>query len=288
MTRRAMPVLLVTSALASLGSMQRSAGAAIRLEPCSIEGTDEPMLCGSYEVFEDREARSGRTITLNIAVLPAVSSSPRPDPIFYLAGGPGGAATARAASFRSSWMRTDRDVVMVDQRGTGGSNPLRCALRGGPDDAQGYLFTGFEDPELLRGCRGRLESGADLRMYTTPLAMADIDEVRSAMGYDTINLLGLSWGSRSALVYMRQHPGQVRRAILNGIAPPALTYPLYHARDSQRALDLILEECAGDASCAAAFPHLGREFQEILEGLGSSPVEVAIQHPDTGATVSSS
>jgi len=240
------------------------------------------MLCGSLEVFENRRDQTGRRIALNIAVLPARSDSPRLDPIFYLAGGPGGAATVRATAFSTSWMRDERDVVMVDQRGTGGSNPLRCELRGGPSDTQGYTVTGFEDPDLLSACRHELEPTADPSLYATPLAMDDIDDVRVALGYDQINLLGLSWGSRSALVYLRQHPQHVRRVVLNGVVPLALVYSLYHAADSQNALDLVLDECAHDAACAAAFPYLRDELASVLQHLEQTPVPVMVQNPDTG------
>jgi len=172
--------------------------------------------------------------------------------------------------------------VMVDQRGTGGSNPLRCELSGGPSDTQGYMVTGFENLDLLASCRRTLETTSDLRFYATPFAMDDIDDVRVGLGYDQINLLGLSWGSRSSLVYLRQHPHSVRRAVLNGIAPLSLIYPLYHAADSQHALALVLDECLHDAACAAAFPYLEHELTEVLERLGQAAVAVTVRNPDTG------
>jgi pimeloyl-ACP methyl ester carboxylesterase len=243
------------------------------------------MLCGTYDVFEDREGRGRQKIRLNIAVLPAASDTPRPDPIFYLAGGPGGAATARATAFASSWMREDRDLVMIDQRGSGASHPLRCRLRGGPDDVQGYTLTAFDQLDQLEACRNELGTSADLGLYGTPAAVDDIDEVREALGYHQINLLGLSWGSRTALVYMRRHPTHLRRVIANGIVPLSLTYPLFHARDSQRSLDLLLEECAHDEACSTAFPDLGSEFQAVLDRLEAAPATVTVSHPDTGQPV---
>lgn len=254
---------------------------AIELQPCPVPGTDQQMLCGSVEVFENRQDQAGRRITLNVAVLPARSTNPRPDPILYLAGGPGGSATARAAAFSTSWMRDERDIVMIDQRGTGGSNPLRCELHGGPTDTQGYLLNGFDDPNLLGTCLRRLETFADPSLYTTPIAVDDIDEARLALGYGQVDLLGLSWGSRSALVYLRRHPESVRRAVLSGVVPLALIYPLYHAADSQHSLDLVLDECAHDAACGAAFPYLASELGEVFQRLEQAPVSVTVRNPDT-------
>ncbi len=178
------------------------------------------MLCGSFDVYENRRTGRGRKISLHLAVLPALTESPRPDPVFWIAGGPGGAATAAAPRFASHWMRERRDVVLVDQRGTGGSNPLQCALPGSSDDVQGYLTGSFSDVALLRRCKRELREIANLRMYTTDNTVDDLDEVRAAMGYEQINLLAGSWGTRTALVYLRRHGGSVRRAIFNGAVPP--------------------------------------------------------------------
>ncbi len=274
--------LIVTSAAAALGP--RRSGS-IELRPCPIPGSDEEMLCGSLRVFEDHRAMSGRRITLNIAVIPSLDPQPRPEPIFYLAGGPGVAATEDAEWLRSSWMRTEWDIVLVDQRGTGRSRPLDCKLPGRSDDLQGYLELDFERQELYRRCKRRLREVANLRLYTTAIAIDDVDRVRRAMGYGKINLTGDSYGSRAALIYLRRHSQNVRTAVLSGVAPVALLNPLYHAQSAQRAIDLIFDQCARDAGCAAAFPAVEQEFATVLEGLETAPAAVTVEHPDTAEPV---
>ena len=147
------------------------------LQPCAMAGVTKDALCGQYEVYEDRAKNTGRKIKLYVMVLPALSDKPAPDPIFYLQGGPGGAATSVAgASFMAQLHRT-RDVVLLDQRGTGKSNPLQCNFRGDPKEMRGYFVEGLTT-ESVRACRTELEKNADLRLYTTTLAMADLDDVR--------------------------------------------------------------------------------------------------------------
>jgi pimeloyl-ACP methyl ester carboxylesterase len=142
------------------------------------------MLCGCYEVPEDRARPGGRKIELRIAVLPARKKGPKADPVFWIAGGPGDSAVGWASRYRTSWMRRDRDLVMVDQRGTGESGPLLCDLPGSPSDIQGYMETYFGRRDVFRACKAELEKIASLRKYTTPVAVEDLEEVRQAMGYD--------------------------------------------------------------------------------------------------------
>jgi pimeloyl-ACP methyl ester carboxylesterase len=267
-------------------------GPAIAMSPCHLKGLSEVVECGTLEVFEDREAGAGRRITLRVAVIPAVTSTPEPDPLFILAGGPGQAATEIAPAILPflSKVRPRRDIVLVDQRGTGGSNPLDCpdetAERESdapdPDDLQ-RLFNVIDDPERLTDCLAQLD--ADPRHYTTPVAMDDLDDVRRALGYDTINLYGGSYGTRAALVYMRRHPAAVRSAILDGAAPTALKLPLYMARDGERALRLALRDCAADEICQERFPDLEADFEALLRRLARGPLPVRTRHPRTGEIV---
>jgi pimeloyl-ACP methyl ester carboxylesterase len=192
----------------------------VQLTPCSVPNSTTDARCGTYPVFEDRVAKSGRTISLNILVLPALTESAAPDPIFVLAGGPGqGAASGVTREvveyFRP--MRSRRDVVFVDQRGTGASHPLQCGLAVGGSAAQSS-FGDLLPADRIRACRQALERIADLRLYTTPIAMDDLDEVRDALGYATINLYGVSYGSLAAMQYLRQHPARVRSLALAGVA----------------------------------------------------------------------
>ena len=173
-------------------------------------------------------------------------------------------------------------MVLVDQRGTGKSNPLTAPPR--TRSPQDYL-TEMYPVEYVKTMRQALEQRADLTQYTTSIAMDDLDDVRAWLGYERINLFGLSYGTRAVLVYMRQHPDRVRSAILMGVAPTYLKMPLHHARAAKRAMDLLLEECAGDAACHQAFPQIQRDWEEVLERLGREPARVEYSPPDKSATV---
>ena len=256
----------------------------LHLEPCTLPGTEYEVRCGTYTVYENRDAGSGRTIDLNIIVLPARSDDRLADPVFYLTGGPGLAATKVAGRMRRAWYGDKRDIVLVDQRGTGKSNGLDCAVVSDKNDLQGYLDPAFR-VDVFEPCRKELEKIADLTQYTTPIAMDDLNEVREALGYDKVNVMGGSYGSRATLVYMRRHPETVRTAIVNGVAPIAFRNPLYHASEAQAALELTFRECAEEEACHAAFPNLEQEFDEVIARLEKEPATVAFTDEGTGATV---
>jgi len=253
----------------------------LALKPCGDGRGDG--LCGTLEVFEDREAAKGRKISLNIRVIPASEEPRRPDPVFLLAGGPGQGATRLAGWAARQWFRDPhRDLVLVDQRGTGASNGLDCDLLEAGADPITAMQTLFEDVSVLERCRDKLEQRADLRHYTTPEAMDDLDDVRRALGYDKVDVVGGSYGSRAGLIYLRRHGENVRAAVLWGPAPLANTLPLYHARSGQRALDRIFEQCAGEEACGKAFPDLRGEFAEILSRLERKPVVVPLSGTSYG------
>ncbi|UCC74256.1 MAG: alpha/beta fold hydrolase [Gemmatimonadota bacterium] len=275
------PVLALIAALTSPSLMlaQGSPGT-LSMEPCKIPGGEEEVRCGTYTVYENRDLGSGRTIDINIMVIPAATRSPRPDPIVPLSGGPGEAATVGARGWFRSSFRWMRDIVLVDQRGTGKSNPLYCEVAE-QGDLQSYLDPVFTAGKFER-CRERLEPLADLTQYTTPIFADDLHEILLALGYEQVNLTGGSYGTRAALVYMRRYPETVRTAILDGVAPIAFRNPLYHAYESQKALEKTFEECAADPDCHAAFPDLEQEFAEIIERLEREPAIVTIAHPETG------
>jgi pimeloyl-ACP methyl ester carboxylesterase len=247
----------------------------LALAPCQLPGVSAPARCGSYEVFEDRAARSGRKFSLRVAVLPARSAKPAPDPLFIVVGGPGQGAVSLAGPLSQIFgeVLADRDVVLVDQRGTGASHPLDCKLPGSDDDPEGY-FGDMLPVEAIRTCRAGLD--ADPALYTTPIAMDDLDDVRAALGYGKINLYGSSYGTRAVLVYMRQHPEHVRSATLRGVVPTYMKTPLYYARDTQRALGLLFKECKADPACHAAYPDLEGQWNAVEERLGKSPAETDI------------
>ena len=234
--------------------------------------------CGTLTVFEDRSAGSGRQIDLRIAVLPATGDTVAPDPLFLLADGPGQAATEAFLPVLSAFERINhkRDIVLVDQRGTGKSHSLRC-----PQSPQDLATLPDEQLAVeLKTCLSQLD--ADPRLYTTSIAMDDLDQVRSALGYDQVNLYGASYGTRAALTYLRQHPASVRTAILDGVMPQDWLVGPSAARDAQRALDLIWDRCVAEPACRAAFPNIRTEFETLLATLERQPAKVTVAHPVTG------
>lgn len=271
--------LLLTTLLLLGNCTNATRSAADRLRPCSSEQGPTDAFCGSLPVWEDRTAARGRRINLRIVLLPALRRDPKPDPLFIFAGGPGQGAAKLASTIGTLFRRfqKDRDIVLVDQRGTGGSNPLNC--RAPERDADDLSKLGDDPTPLFRDCLTRYN--ADPRLYTTSIAMDDIDEVRRHLGYGPINLWGASYGTRAALVYLRQYPDAVRSAVLDGVAPPGMALPLYFPRDGQRALDLTFAACAREAACQAAFPDLRARTEALLERLAANP-KVTVTHPRTG------
>src|SRR5687767_13102123 len=237
--------------------------------------------CGTFKVFENRDTKQGRQLDLNIVVLPALSSDPKPDPFFFLAGGPGQGAAQMAKPLREMFRQivTDRDMVLVDQRGTGKSNPLNC-LDEQDDSLQ--MFTQTDDALLgkLKECITKYD--ADLRLYTTTIAMDDLDDVRAHLGYDKINVYGGSYGTRAALVYLRQHEDRVRTVVLDGVAPTNMRLPLFAPRDVQRAFDRLIADCEADTSCNAKYPNIGARARDLMARLEKDPPLVSIVHPRTG------
>lgn len=249
---------------------------AIELKPCKVEGVDGNVLCGSYEVFENRASKTGRKINLKIVVFKATGEQPQPDPFIYIPGGPGSSATEDAPYLAKvlARIREQRDLLFVDQRGTGGSNPLDCVFF---NDADPQSFLGYFFPlEAVRKCRQELEPKADLKLYTTTIAADDLDEVREALGIKQLNLYGASYGTRAALVYLRQHGDHVRTATLFGVSPTNQFMPRIFPQDTERALQGVLGECLSDPTCGKAFPKIRSEAKLVLERLIKSPVEVEL------------
>ena len=279
--------LLIVALLAMIqvaSASRRETPKSLALKPCEIQGVKDAK-CGTFEVFENRATRKGRKIPINVVVLPATGQKPEPDPLFYFAGGPGSAATEDAPGIAQvlAGIRERRDLVFVDQRGTGRSNPLNCDLFDLADPQS--FFGAFLPLDAVRKCRQQLEAKADLSLYTTDPAMDDIDDVRAALGYDRINLYGGSYGTRAALVYLRRHPKHVRAAVLHGVAPTNQFMPLNFPRDTERALQGVLAECEADEACRKAFPQVKAAATRVLEQLLQSPAEAEVQIPNSNNRV---
>ena len=241
-----------------------------KMSPCRVDGLDEPVLCGRHDVFENREARAGRTISLNVVVLPATTDSVTSDPLVFLAGGGVVPATRYAPVLARSMpsLRRHRDILLVDQRGTGGSHPLTC------DRAVLDTATGLPpDQRFLRyvgACRESLSRRADVRMYTTPVAMDDLDEIRRWLGYDAVNLYGASYGTSAAATYVRRYPSRVRTVVMHGVVPLDVPMQVDLAQSAQNALEAVIGLCERDGACRVEFPSLRADLDAVLAGFPSA------------------
>ncbi len=267
-------------ALAGCGPRSPQSHAALTLAACRLPGLETAARCGTYEVWEDRAARRGRRIPIHVAVVPARARTHEPDPVFVFAGGPGQGAVALAQEVMPLFARLNdtRDVVFVDQRGTGESNPLDCG-----DDEEQPLQSLFEDAlpqEVVRRCLATLD--ADPRLYITSIAVEDLDEVRAALGYDRLNLWGGSYGTRTALEFLRRHGAHVRTMVLDGVAPATMKMPLSFVADGEAALARMVAGCQAQPACRAAYPHLAATIEDLRDALAARPERAAIEDPLTG------
>ncbi|HXU34521.1 MAG TPA: alpha/beta fold hydrolase [Thermoanaerobaculia bacterium] len=272
---------LVLTLTVAAGRAPRSGGG-LALSPCHLDGLAEPALCGTLSVPENRDAPGSRKVPIRFAVLPALRAERAPDPLLFFAGGPGqaGRDLAGPAAHFFSEVRRHRDLVFVDLRGTGGSNRLDCPLL--PDPLAGLGGDTFF-PADVPACRARLGSRFDLGRYAEAEAMADLDQVRSALGVERWNLWGGSWGTRAALLYARAYPSRVRSVVLDGAASLEFRFPLTTPADAQDALDRLLADCAAEPACRAAHPDLGAHLQALFARLAAGPVRAPIRDPISGA-----
>ena len=291
--RPARRAVAVGAALAlSLGAQVAAAEAsgavaaeAARLVECHIAGIRHGVLCGKLQRPLDPSVPQGAQIGIRYVVVPAMARRKFGDPVFLLAGGPGQSAVAVAAATMPLFSRLNnrRDIVFVDQRGTGESAPLSC------QDPEQETLAEQADPErqvrLAVQCKTELlklpylRNEGDLRFFTTSIAVQDLDAVRRALGAEQIDLVGASYGTRVALEYQRQFPRAVRRSVLDGAVPPDMVLPASFSQDNQAALDALLAACAAESACARDHPELRVHLEGVLASL---PRTIKAAHPLTG------
>ena len=236
--------------------------------------------CGKLFVPEDPTKSGGRQISLAFARVPAINRRKQPDPLFVLAGGPGMAATTFYVSVAPVFARIhrDRDIILLDQRGTGGSNPLNCA---GGDDTLNQPSDSDIAAEA-RHCLQDLSVKADVAQYTTSVAVNDLERLRQTLGYDRVNLYGVSYGTRVAQHYLRRFPQHTRTLVLDGVVPPELTLGADMALDAERSLGRILARCAREAACKARFGDPEQDYHDLWQTLKPHAVTVKVNNPTTG------
>jgi pimeloyl-ACP methyl ester carboxylesterase len=236
--------------------------------------------CGFLAVPENPADTDGKAISLHVAVAGATGKTSEPDPVFFFAGGPGQAASETWVMIQPvlNRIRKNRDIVMVDQRGTGQSNKLACKSELTEDLNQEI------DLDLVRSEteKCRVELPGDPRYYTTSIAMADYDAVRRAMGYDKVNIIGVSYGTRAAQVYLRQFPETVRTVTLDSVVPMQLALGQEHAPMLDRSVAAVFADCAADETCNALFPSHADELNALFTQLREEPREITLINPLSG------
>jgi pimeloyl-ACP methyl ester carboxylesterase len=272
------------AAAANTPSAAAPAGSTLRFTPCRIEHPTGLAAfaaeCARIRVPENPARPAGRQIELAITRVPAISRRKAPDPLFLIAGGPGMGSAAMYPSVAAAFARVgrDRDLVLVDQRGTGDSTPLRCDI----DDEDMLEFDAAALDAETRRCLAALQQTHDVAQFTTSVAVGDLERVRAAMGYTALNLYGVSYGSRVAQHYLRRHPDRVRSVILDGVVPPGLALGPGIALDAEAALQAILGRCAADADCRSAFGDPADHYRRLRAELAASPRDVTLADPRTG------
>jgi len=252
------------------------------LKPCRLQGLENDAWCGVLQRPLDPAQPQGKQIDIHYAVIPALARNRKPDPVLFFAGGPGQSAMDLAGPVSRMLARLSnrRDVVLVDQRGTGRSAPLLCDETP-PTAPLAEVIDPARQLDKLRACREKLQTlpYGDLRQYTTWIAMQDADAVRAALGATKVNVIGGSYGTRAVLEYLRQFPQTVRRAVIDGVAPPDMVMPASFSTDNQTALDAVFAACEGEPACRTPHPSLRADWHALLASL---PREVSVPHPVTG------
>jgi len=274
-----------TSAPSAASASSAARASATPLGDCHVAGIRNGVLCGTLLRPLDPVHPERATIAIRYVVVPAMARRKFADPVFLLAGGPGQSAIAIAAATMPILARLNnrRDIVFVDQRGTGASAPLACAdpehesLAEQSDSDRPYRLALQCKAELLR--LPYVHAEADLGLFTTSIAVQDLDAVRRELGAERIDLVGASYGTRVALEYQRQFPNAVRRSVIDGVAPPDMALPASFSTDNQAALDAVVAACAAEAACARDHPDLRARFAALLQSL---PRRVKAAHPLSG------
>lgn len=261
----------------------------IQFEPCALDAAANLSVeaqCARLAVPENPADPAGRQIGLAIAMVPA-SGLAEADPVYMIAGGPGQSALesypAVHAAFRD--VRRNRHVILVDARGTGGSNPLHCRI-----DEDDPLFSDpdGETPEAARAfterCRDALQQDADLRYYTTADHVRDLEAVRQRLGAEQINLVGISYGTRVAQQYAATYPDHTRALVLDAVVPNSLVLGQDHARNLEQALDAQFTRCREDSACATNLGDPRTRLAQVRQRLQAGGIQpVRYRDPVSGA-----
>lgn len=240
--------------------------------------------CARFEVPENPDDPAGRKISLHVGLIKAHDAEPEADPVFFLAGGPGQSAIEAYPMIAPGFSRIleKRHVILVDQRGTGDSNPLKCEGAEGESSFAADSPAADAQTAFVNDCLATLRERADPRYYTTTVAIGDLDRVRAAIGAEQINLIGGSYGTRVAQRYLHTYPDRVRSVVLDGVVPPDLILGNEHARNLETAVEGIFERCRKDSACQQAFGDPAEDFAHLRAELTARPIQVEFNDPKSG------
>ena len=244
-----------------------------------------PARCGLVRVPQNWDEPDGRKLRLHVALVEPDGQEPTDDPVVFLAGGPGQAASESYPTMAAGFarLRRQRTVMLMDQRGTGKSLPLRCVHPPGSESDPFRPLPAAEEASIVRKCVKSLNKIADLERFTTRAAVRDLDHVRKMLGFRTLNLYGISYGTRVALSYLRAHPERVRTVILDGVVPQDEALgPRVMTEGPARVKRLLVKRCADTPACVKRFGDLGAAFAAVEARL-EQPVDAKIPASDAEA-----
>ena len=251
----------------------------LTLENCHLGEIRSQVKCGKLEVPENYQQPGGDTIAVNFAVLPAIDDSEYKAPLMFLAGGPGQAAVELATGLNHVFreVRKTRDIILVDQRGTGESSPLSCDF-----EAVDNVYSSLPDalnPQEVKDCVAQFKG--DVTQYNSENAIRDFDAIRAALGHEKLNIYGGSYGTRAGLVFMRMFPESLESVVLDSVGPIEVPIGMF-GQSGARSFNLLLENCKNSESCHKAFPNLAEEFQAVKARLAKDVAIIDILHPRLG------
>ena len=243
----------------------------------------ERIDCGVLVVPEHRGVAGTRTIRLPVVIFRSRSASPKPDPVLYMAGGPGNSTVDGRRSGKGLPFLDDRDYILLEQRGARHAQPsLACPETNGltAEIAAGRLRGAAATNELARAagaCRQHLTSaGVDLNGYTSAAAADDVEDLRKSLGYETWNLQGISYSTRLMLTVLRRHPAGVRSVIVDSVLPPEVDFDEVSAANLQRALNAVFDACGVDRGCSKAYPGIRRAFVDLVAAADTRPLALGV------------
>lgn len=270
---------IAVAGLLSLSNYSKANSQLLELKECHLDNISQQVKCGKLSVPKNYQLSDDDKLIINFAVLPAIDQNQDKEPVMFLAGGPGQAAVSLAAGLYKAFneVRKTRDVILVDQRGTGKSNPLQCK-----DDLELDPYTFIPEnynADHIKNCIVQLDG--DLSQFNSENAIRDFDAVRAALGHEKIAIYGGSYGTRAGLIYMRLFPDSLSSVVLDSVGPIEVPIGLF-GKSAERSFKMLMNNCQQDEGCNAAFPELEQQFIKVVATLEQEPAAVNITHPSLG------